>query len=306
MRGLLQYSIFLAIILVIFQISCAKKLEESKEMFAPEGESSDQTESPGVMDNERMLMEEVEEEITSSVETGGLSSDIEGTEIPKVSRKIIITGSVKLEVKDVSEKMYEVMQLCEKYTGRVDSQVIYAGEWGKRVEGYTTCRIPIEDFYKFLEDVEEIGEVTEKNISSEDVTLQHIDLLARLENAKHLEVRYLDISNKYTGSIEDILRVESEIARIREEIEILEGRLRNLQEMESLSTLTVQLIEPESAFQPLLDFGPTVKVTFSWAQRILIGFIGFLIILIPFVIIFLFFFFLVKLIIKLIKRRKEK
>jgi hypothetical protein len=302
-RGIIYLALFVCIIFILsFSVFCSKKNVEKLEA-PPESGSMEESEVQERAYEEKAKVEDVSPGSDSGVE-GGLT-DTTTTDIPEITRKVIITGSVTIEVENVQEKMYKVKEVCENYNGRIDSQVLYSGEWGERVEGYTTCRVPIDDFYKFLGEVEKIGELKSKNISSEDVTLQHIDLLARLENAKRLEARYLEISEQYTGNINDMLRVEQEISRVREEIEILEGRLRSLKEQESLSTLTVELIEPESTIQPLLELGPTIKTTFNWALKIFVGFIGFIIILIPFIVIFLIFWFVIRWIIRLFRKKKK-
>jgi hypothetical protein len=47
-----------------------------------------------------------------------------------------------------------------------------------------------------------------------------------------------------TGKLQDVLSVERELARVREEIERMEGRLRFLKSSAQLSTLAVNLSEP--------------------------------------------------------------
>jgi hypothetical protein len=50
--------------------------------------------------------------------------------------------------------------------------------------GYVTIRMLQINFYLAIERIERLGEVKNKNIKSEDVTEQYIDLKARLENAQ--------------------------------------------------------------------------------------------------------------------------
>ena len=52
---------------------------------------------------------------------------------------------------------------------------------------------------------------------------------ARVANAHRLEDRLLDVLAQRPGKLQDILAVERELARVREEIERYEGRLRYLQ-----------------------------------------------------------------------------
>ena len=71
-----------------------------------------------------------------------------------------------------------------------------------------------------------------------------MDVTARIANARRLEERLIDLLATRTGKLQDVLNVERELARVREEIERHEGRLRFLKTRTSLSTLSVSIHEP--------------------------------------------------------------
>jgi hypothetical protein len=73
-----------------------------------------------------------------------------------------------------------------------------------------------------------------------------VDTDAKARNLKRTEERILDHLNR-TGALEDILKVEQELSRYREQIERLEGRLRFLENRVAFSTITVQLTESPKA-----------------------------------------------------------
>src|SRR6266853_207423 len=56
--------------------------------------------------------------------------------------------------------------------------------------------------------------------------------------------RLIDLLARGTGKLKDVLDVEQELARVREEIERSEGRLRYLRSHAALSTLTIAVHEP--------------------------------------------------------------
>jgi hypothetical protein len=88
--------------------------------------------------------------------------------------------------------------------------------------GYVTIRMLQINFYLAIERIERLGEVKNKNIKSEDVTEQYIDLKARLENAQREEKILLNFLNKATN-VKDMLEIEKELNRIREKIEYYTG-----------------------------------------------------------------------------------
>jgi hypothetical protein len=80
-----------------------------------------------------------------------------------------------------------------------------------------------------------------ESTNAEDITEQYFDLQARLSNARKLEARLLELLAKQAGKITDVLQVEKELSRVREEIERFQGKLRLFDHLVDLSTLTVHL-----------------------------------------------------------------
>ena len=69
---------------------------------------------------------------------------------------------------------------------------------------------------------------------------------------RRLEQRLLALLAARTGKLEEVLSVERELARVREEIERYEGRLRYLSSRVAMSTLTITVHEPT----PILGNNP--------------------------------------------------
>src|SRR6266540_3929686 len=65
-----------------------------------------------------------------------------------------------------------------------------------------------------------------------------------MENARRLERRFIELLATRAGRLKDVLDVEQALARVREEIERYEGRLRYLKAHTAMSTLTVTVHEP--------------------------------------------------------------
>ena len=77
-----------------------------------------------------------------------------------------------------------------------------------------------------------------------------IAVRVRLGNCPDPEIRrksferLIELLRTRTGKLQDVLSVERELARVREEIERIEGRLRYFKANAELSTLSVSLHEP--------------------------------------------------------------
>ena len=75
------------------------------------------------------------------------------------------------------------------------------------------------------------------------MTEEYIDLEARLRTQRALEAQLLEIM-KNAHAVSDAISVQSELAKVRTEIERVEGRRRFLENQSSLSTITVTLQPP--------------------------------------------------------------
>jgi hypothetical protein len=105
-------------------------------------------------------------------------------------------------------------------------------------------KVPSARFDELTEGLEPIGRLEFVNVSAEDVSEEFVDLTARAANGRRLEERLIELLRTRTGKLQDVLNVERELARVREEIERIEGRLRYLKTSAQLSTLSVSLHEP--------------------------------------------------------------
>ncbi len=113
-----------------------------------------------------------------------------------------------------------------------------------------TLRVPSDSFSSVLSQIEGLGAVKSRHVNSRDVTEDYIDLDGRLAAANVHEARLLEILGQ-AKSVEDILKVETELEKVRTTVEVLTRQLRNLSNQVSYSTITVELHESRPS-----PFGP--------------------------------------------------
>ena len=116
-----------------------------------------------------------------------------------------------------------------------------------------TLRVPAARLDETVRSLRSLGHVADESQSGEDVTEQVRDIEARLKNSRNTEQRLADVLRNRTGRVADILEVEREIARVREEIERMDAQRLNLERQVEYSTVTVQVTERRQA---TLDLGP--------------------------------------------------
>lgn len=155
-----------------------------------------------------------------------------------ISQKIIKEAYLKFETNDLENTYNQVKTAiaANKASIQNDSQEKDYRTITRRL----TIRIPSQNFDPFLESISKgVSYFDEKNISSQNVTEQYIDLTSRLNTKRKLEERYIEILKK-ASKVSEILEIEKQISAIREEIEAKQGQLKYLESRVSESTVTIE------------------------------------------------------------------
>jgi len=155
-----------------------------------------------------------------------------------IEQKIIRNGNLKFST-DNLETTYEQIKIAVK-KGKAFIQNDSEGKEYASIYRRITVRIPSENFDSFIKDISTgVAYFDNKEISSQDVTEEYIDIDARLKAKKKLESRYIELLAKAT-KMSEMLAIEAQLSAIREEIEAKEGQLRYMQNQVSLSTITIE------------------------------------------------------------------
>jgi len=156
---------------------------------------------------------------------------------------IIRTGSASLEIDSLDRGLAAIRALTERTGGYVANSQIQAGNSQFRT-ATLELKVPAARFDQLLTGLKPVGKVENVSVSAQDVGEEFTDLSARVSNAHRLEQRLIELLATRTGKLSDVLEIERELARVREEIERMEGRLRYLKARSAVSSLSVTLHEP--------------------------------------------------------------
>jgi hypothetical protein len=159
-----------------------------------------------------------------------------------LQRKIIYTADVELVVEEFNSIPSQVETLVEDFEGYIAGSTV-TGTPGHPRSGKWTIRVPVERYGKFLTAVQKLGEVHRVSSDSKDVSEEYYDLETRISNKERQEARLLELLADATGKLEEVLSVERELARVREEIERMKGRVRVLNDLTSLTTVELSITE---------------------------------------------------------------
>lgn len=162
---------------------------------------------------------------------------------PAANRKVIETAQVTLESRDLTATEAKVFELLAKRQGKVDSSNVTLDSNGRR-NGVYTLRIPAGQLREYVNELANLPDVVvrQRSISAQDVTEEFIDISARLENMQRHEVRLREILAK-ANTVEEILKVEKELATARGQIESVTARLKALSGRIDFSTVTLRISE---------------------------------------------------------------
>jgi len=186
-----------------------------------------------------------------------------------ISRRIIYDAQVDLVVESVDPIAKKVGTLVQDARGYIAEQNV-TGSPGSQRSMRWRFRIPVEQFDSFVASIVSLGELERNNRTSQDVSEQYYDIEARIKNKKVEEQTLNKILQERSGKLEDVLKIEIELSRVRGEIEQLEGKIRVLENLSSLATLTLNVREREKYAPPppvVADF-PT-QVARTWDGAIL-------------------------------------
>jgi hypothetical protein len=214
---------------------------------------------------------------------------------------MIRSADMRIQVKDVDASVARLRALTKEFDGLVENLQVSSQEQtpiyrpmdasgvsdATPLAAYATVRVPQGRFDAFLTRVAALGKVLVQSESGQDVTQQHIDLSARLKTLQAEEVRlrqFLDSAK----TVQDMLAVESELSRVRSEIESLQGQLDYLDKQIAMSALSVELVRPTPVVQPAgtdWGFADALRNGIRGAAAVLTSLITVVISLLPLIVI---------------------
>lgn len=179
--------------------------------------------------------------------------------------KIIRTAHARIEVDTLHAALVRVRRIASAEGGFVSHESAQTGDGALRT-ATIEIRVPAARFDDALDSIRLLGKVETVSAHAQEVTEDFVDLEARIANARRLEERLIALLQSSTGKLPDIMQAERELARVRTEIELYEGRLRRLKDRVSFGTIRIDLHEPK----PLVSDNPgenVIRSAFKQAWR---------------------------------------
>jgi hypothetical protein len=183
----------------------------------------------------------------------------ESQELQTGNRQIIYTASLMLEVDDPRGASQALYGLATRYGGFVSNGNVY--EYSEDEEGNPIFRADMQlrvDAEKFTAAQEELrgmaNLVVSEQVDTQDVTAEFTDVQSRIRNLESLEAELqilLTEARERSDDMEQVLSVYRELTSVREQIEVMQGRINVLSDLVGLATINVTLIAPETDPTPI-------------------------------------------------------
>jgi len=193
-------------------------------------------------------------------------------EVP-AERKLIQTAELELQVTSYVDARRAVDRHLAAVKGYLANAEVDHHD-GNVSRATLVLRIPADQLATFLDSSASLGTVLRESLETEDVTDKYYDLGARMRSAKKLEERLIELVGTHTGGVKDLLEVERELARVRERIESMEGKLRLYDKQVAFSTLQLVLVTKQLyAGGPPTGLGERAVsvLSTSWSALVALG-----------------------------------
>ncbi|MBW2523221.1 MAG: DUF4349 domain-containing protein [Deltaproteobacteria bacterium] len=188
-------------------------------------------------------------------------------------RKLIQNAELELKVASYADARRAIDRQVAEVKGYLANAEVDHHD-GRVSRATLVLRIPADQLASFLDSSASVGTVVREGLETQDITDQYYDLDARLRSAKKLEERLIELVGSHQGGVKDLLEVERELARVRERIESMEGKLRLFDKQVAFSTLRLVLItEQVYAGGPPAGLGDRAwsVLTASWSALVSFG-----------------------------------
>ena len=179
-----------------------------------------------------------------AVAEGYATSPETATASSSVNRKLIRNAEVELEITRFDDAIQKITALTNEEHGYVATTSSEKQANGK-LKGQVVVKVLPENLDRFLQKIRGLGELKNQTLGTKDVTKAYFDTESRLKNARVMEQRLIDMLKKKSDDINDLLQVEKELGRVREQIEQMQGELKYWDSQVQFATVTIQLSEKD-------------------------------------------------------------
>ena len=170
----------------------------------------------------------------------------DGMDSGSLEPDIIRTGFLSLSVESPSDTADRITEVVEAAGGRIASRSDYTPMDFGQPSSNLEARIPYEVLEDTVVSLQELGDVQQVSLNTVDVSLQKVDLDARIQVLEAAITRLNELLAD-AASTSDLIAVESALSERQAELDSLQSQRDYLSDQTLFATLSISLITPENA-----------------------------------------------------------
>jgi len=181
--------------------------------------------------------------------------------------KLIREGNLNIQTTEFDLAVEELETLVHTMGGYFQNVSVHGGSYrnaNANRTGEYTIRVPAEQYVQFMNQAGELGYVTYKNETTQNIGERYYDTEARLKTQKTKQERLLSLLER-AETMEDIISLESALSEVEYEIEHLSSTLNRYDSLVGFSTIHLTLDEVHKVTEE-------AGVTNTLGQRMTMGF----------------------------------
>jgi hypothetical protein len=172
--------------------------------------------------------------------------------------KLVRTASLQVQVDDVEAKATEARQIALAAGGMVvseNSSSVPMGDGGVDKQGSRSTMalaVPSDTLDRVLDELGKLGTTVQRSSSARDVTSTYVDTQSRIATMK-ASLDQLRALLAKTSDLNQIIALETEIARRQADLDSLQAQLNALDKKVAMSTVSVTLVTAANVVVPEED-----------------------------------------------------
>jgi hypothetical protein len=191
----------------------------------------------------------------SGVDTTAIDSAGAGMDMSKMdptidnvdhAASVIRYGDMQLASGDVRKTSTEIADLVKAAGGHVETSMVSDESANSSASASLTVRIPETKFDESIAAIGKLAKQTSLTLSSSDVTLQKVDLEAKVNALTTSRDRLLELMKKATNTA-DLIAAEQALAQRQSELDSYKSQLEYLQTQVAESTLNIYIVSDSSS-----------------------------------------------------------
>lgn len=166
--------------------------------------------------------------------------DMDTVTVDPVESHVIQEAWLNLGVDDVEQAVTNIGDLVAGLEGRIDHRSMYRGSQEEVTSASLQVRVPSDSLTEAIAQLGDVGTIRDESTNARDVTMQHVDLTARVDSLT-TSITRLEALLEETTSVSELIEVETALADRQADLESLTAQLDSLTDAVQYATLGVEV-----------------------------------------------------------------